>query len=196
MFLKALGLYFKGLRFSYISAKIVFVNKELGHKKGPIKRERKIFFMHLFLKKKKSSQRICRKNEKGMTLIEIMIVIILVGLLATTIGLPVMNNLEKGRANTTKNQVLEVVKSLEAYYLDCGNYPSEQEGLEALVKASSDCPSWGGPYAKKVPKDAWNKEFIYEVSQETGEPVIISLGSDKKEGGTKEWEKDIVSTEL
>ncbi len=131
-----------------------------------------------------------------MTLLEIMVVLILIGLVAGSLLFPVMGRLDRGRYKSTQNQIREVIKSLETFYLDCGTYPSEEEGLGALVEQTPNCSSWGGPYLKKIPKDSWGGELLYEFSEETGEPIIISLGRDKKAGGTKAWDKDIVSSDL
>ena len=96
---------------------------------------------------------------------------------------------------TQKNQIREIIKSLETFYLDCGTYPSQEEGFKALTEETPSCAGWGGPYLSKTPKDSWGQELVYEISEATGEPEVISLGRDKKDGGTK-WDKDIVSSEL
>ena len=131
-----------------------------------------------------------------MSLLEIMVVLILIGLVTGTVVTQVIDRLAKGKFQQTQNQIREMVKIVETFYLDCGTYPSSSEGFEALMTAPDDCPSWGGPYIKKKVKDGWGRELIYEFTSESDEPVIISLGADGREGGAKKYDKDIISSEL
>ena len=82
-------------------------------------------------------------------------------------------------------------KALDMYYTDCGSYPS---GLDGLVSGGGDCENWGpDPYMKKVPRDPWGTDFIYEV--DGGSYILISLGQDRREGGDG-FGKDISSEDL
>jgi general secretion pathway protein G len=123
------------------------------------------------------------KNEKGMTLLEIMIVLaILAGLIAVLAG-QVNGQLKKARMKEAHIQIAEFGKALDLFYTDCGFYPSTDQGLHALMEAPSNCSNWGpDPYLKKLGKDPWNHEYIYESSG--GNYTIKSLGSDGKEGGS------------
>lgn len=124
------------------------------------------------------------RNAKGMTLLEIMIVLAILGGLIGILGTQVVGNLKKANIKEAKIQISEISKLLEMYYTDCGSYPTSDAGLEALVDASaaSNCSSWGpDPYMKKVPLDPWKNDFIYESNG--GKYRIISLGSDREEGG-------------
>lgn len=124
-------------------------------------------------------------NEAGMTLIEIMIVLAIIGTLMAVLGQTVMGRLEKSRVSNAKIQIRELQKQLDLYNTDCGSYPTTDLGLNALLTSPGDaCPNWGPePYAKKGSlKDPWGGEFIYESDGSTIQ-VLKSLGKDKKEGG-------------
>ena len=132
----------------------------------------------------------CRKrlNEKGMTLIEIMIVLVILasigGLAITTVN----TQLRKSRVRRAEIMISEIGKALDTYYTDCATYPPN---LEGLMSETSDCPNWGPEaYLRKIPKDPWNNDFIYEVDGSSYE--IVSLGEGGREGG-EVYEKDISS---
>ena len=134
------------------------------------------------------------KNNRGMTLIEIMIVIAILGGLMAILGQTVMGRLKKANMNQAKILIGEVSKALDMYYTDCSTYPSTEEGLQALIQKPAGCASWGpDPYLKKLNKDPWGKELIYENVGNTY--IIRSLGADKREGGSGDGE-DISSDKL
>ena len=124
------------------------------------------------------------ENERGMTLIEIMIVIAIIAGLMAVLGSSAVSYLNKAKVSETKIQLKELGKALEAYNLACNSYPTTDQGLAALVTnpGAEACPNWGpDPFLKKEPKDAWAKQLIYE--SDGGNFEIISLGKDRKEGG-------------
>lgn len=122
-------------------------------------------------------------NEKGMTLLEIMIVLVILGGLIAILATQVQGRLKKAKVNQAKIQISEYGKALDMYFTDCNQYPTTDEGLNALVTAPSTCSNWGpDPYLKKVNKDPWGGDFSYES---TGNNYILkSLGSDHRDGGT------------
>ncbi len=131
-------------------------------------------------------------NSRGMTLIEILIVLALVGGLIAIIGSQVFSRFDTAKVRETKIIMSNVSQSIQLYYTDCGSYPPS---LEALIEqGQSDCKSWGpNPYLKDFPKDSWNTDLIYE---NTGSSFVLrSLGKDKKEGGSG-VDKDLSSEEL
>lgn len=136
-------------------------------------------------------------NEKGMTLLEIMIVLVILGGLASILATTVMGRLKKAKMNEARLQIAELGKSIEQFYTDCTFYPSSEQGLQALVEAPSGeptCSGWGpDPYIRKVPKDPWNHEFVYEADR--GSYILKSLGKDNREGGSGE-DADISSENL
>jgi general secretion pathway protein G len=123
------------------------------------------------------------KNNKGMTLLEIMIVLAILAGLIAVLASQVNGRLKKARINEARIQIGEYGKALDMFYTDCGFYPTADQGLNALLVAPTNCQNWGpDPYLKKLAKDPWNHEFLYES---TGSDYTIkSYGSDGKEGGT------------
>jgi general secretion pathway protein G len=130
-------------------------------------------------------------NNKGMTLIEIMIVLVIIGGLASILATQIMGRFGKAQANEAKIQIKEVGKQLDMFYTDCGFYP---QTIEGLVTADPSCKNWGpDPYMKKLPKDPWGSDFVYEPSGSAY--VLKSLGKDRKEGGSGN-DADISSDEI
>jgi general secretion pathway protein G len=131
-------------------------------------------------------------NQAGMTLIEIMIVLAIVGGIMAVLGQNVFKNMFKSQVQQTKIVMGEVTQALQLYYVDCGSYPSSLEGL--LENVGNECSSWGPePYMKKYPQDAWKNDLIYEQSGSSY--ILKSLGRDRKEGGSG-LDADITSDEL
>lgn len=119
------------------------------------------------------------RDSKGMTLIEIMIVVVIIGGLASMLFSRVFGAKDKSNIKTTRIAMANLSEALERYNLDCNSYPSSLEGL----MQKDDCKNWGPEsYVKSLPKDAWNHEFIYEKT--TSGFIIKSLGRDGKEGGS------------
>src|SRR5512135_2490633 len=100
------------------------------------------------------------QREEGMTLIEIMIVIAILGLLASVIGVAVMRNLEEGRVSAATMQIGKFKTALQLYNRDCGKYPNTSEGLNGLVAKPAACPRWK-PYMDEssIPQDPWGNNY-------------------------------------
>lgn len=123
------------------------------------------------------------RNNKGMTLLEIMIVLVILGSLIGVLATRVQGQLKKAKMKEARIAISELGKALDMYFTDCNNYPSSEEGLQALVQAPSSCSNWGPEaYQRKINKDPWGRDFIYESNGSTY--VLKSLGSDGREGGT------------
>jgi general secretion pathway protein G len=127
------------------------------------------------------------KNNRGMTLIEILIVMGIIGGLIAVIGQGVMSKFQKSKIKQTKIVLSNVSQALQAYYADCNKMP---QALSSLVTASDDCSNWGpDPYIKKNQLvDAWGNNFQYEPSGTNFS--LKSFGKDGKEGGSG-LDKDI-----
>ncbi len=135
-----------------------------------------------------------QKNRRsGFTLIEIMIVLTLLGTIGTFAVTTFMSKQQEGNQKSTKILINQIRTALDDFYRTCGSYPTNgQGGLDALVKnpGGDVCKDYDpNGYLKKVPKDAWNKDFIY-LCDDGKKYVIKSLGRDKKEGGA-DWDKDL-----
>ena len=137
-----------------------------------------------------------KKNNKGFSLLEILIAMaLLVGIVAGVVY-RVMPRLSKGKVQQAHITINQIIQGLDTFYLDCNYYPSNAEGLEALVVAPQKCESWGPEaYIKKVPKDPWGNNFIYEYDESSGKYEVISRGRGGKEGGEGEA-ADISSKDL
>jgi len=124
----------------------------------------------------------------GFSLIELLVVLAILGLLAGLVGPQVMKFLGGSKTKTTKLQIEDLSTALDLYHLEVGSYPSNSEGLAALVERPSGAANWNGPYLKKrqVPKDPWGHEFHYNQPGQHGVFDIYSLGSDNTEGGDGE----------
>jgi general secretion pathway protein G len=134
------------------------------------------------------------RNRKGMTLLEIMIVLAIIASLIGVLASQINSRMKKAKINQAKIQIGEISKALDMYYTDCNSYPTSADGLQALVTQPSSCPSWGpDSYLKRTPKDPWAREFIYESQGNTF--TLICLGSDGKEGGAGDA-ADISSADL
>lgn len=129
-----------------------------------------------------------RRGEAGFTLLELLVVLAILGLLAAIIAPQVLKYLGTSRTQTARVQIQNIVAALELYKLDVGHYPSQAEGLNALVTAPQNEVGWNGPYLRRESalKDPWGEAYIYKNPGQHSEIDVYTLGSDKAEGGTGE----------
>ena len=127
-----------------------------------------------------------RSPEAGFTLLEMLVVLAILGLLYAIVAPQVLKYLDTARTQTTKVQVQNVVSGLEEFRVDTGRYPTQSEGLTALVAAPATAPGWNGPYLQKSAAllDPWGHPYHYLNPGKHGEVDVYSLGSDNAEGGT------------
>jgi general secretion pathway protein G len=129
------------------------------------------------------------RNQRGFTLIELMVVIVILGILAGLIIPRIMGRPDEARRAKARMQVEGIETALKLYRLDNGAYPSTEQGLQALVEQPASGPlaqSWrqGGYLEKsKVPKDPWGNDFVYMSPGAHGEFDLISRGADGEPGG-------------
>ena len=135
-------------------------------------------------------------RNSGFTLLELLIVMIIIGLLAALIGPKMIGRVGESRQTVAKQQIEGFSTALEMFKLDTTRYPTQEQGMEALVATPHGVENWKGPYLKKkfIPKDPWGNEYVYVYPGENGDYDIISYGADGAEGGDGE-NADVVSWE-
>ena len=121
----------------------------------------------------------------GMTLIEILVVLVLIAIVMGIVGGQFIQRGEKAKGDAARIEIGQIGQALDLYKLEVGRYPTTQEGLQALVTAPAGVTNWNGPYWKKnsVPKDPWGNEYKYAAPGQNGPYDIVSYGADGKEGG-------------
>ncbi|HEV59217.1 MAG TPA: type II secretion system protein GspG [Phycisphaerales bacterium] len=138
------------------------------------------------------------RRRYGFTLVEVMAVLLIVGLLAGLAIQNFMGQTDRAKQKATQAKLRMLHQAVNLFKLDTGRYPTEEEGLLALIEQPSDVENWQpGGYLEttSVPQDAWNRDFIYQLNPDSGKPfVIISLGADGQEEG-EGYDKDLYSTD-
>lgn len=131
------------------------------------------------------ARRWSRNAQAGFTLVEILVVITIIGLIMALVGPRVLNYLGESKAKAAKIQIESLSGALDLYYLDLGRYPNSNEGLTALTR-SNNAAGWNGPYLRGgvVPNDPWGHGYVYRSPTDRAPYEIISLGSDRQEGGS------------
>jgi len=149
----------------------------------------------------KIKSRIIQMNPRGFTLIELMVVIVILGILATLIVPRIMDRPGQAKQLKAKIQIESFETALKLYKLDNGSYPTTEQGLEGLVTqpqtetAVKKFPKGGYLDKGTVPKDPWGNEYIYLSPGAHGDFDILSYGADGVQGGEDE-DKDIASWEI
>ena len=131
----------------------------------------------------------------GFTMIELMAMLIIIGLLATLVVTKVATKIDQARITTTKANLKSLHTAINHFKMESGRFPTEDEGLIALIEQPSDVIIWEqGGYLEttEIPPDGWGHEFIYEWMPEGGKQFAIrSCGPDGEEG----TEDDLLSTD-
>ncbi len=129
-------------------------------------------------------------KQQGFTLIEIMVVVVILGVLAALIAPNMLGRPGEMRIIAAKSDIKSIGNALDLYKLDNHNYPSTDQGLEALVTKPSGYPeavNWNSQgYLKTTPVDPWGNEYQYLSPGTDGAYDLYSLGADKREGGEDE----------
>jgi general secretion pathway protein G len=132
-----------------------------------------------------------RDRRSGFTLVELLVVMVILGMLASLVLPNFFGQARKARAKTALVQIATLAAALDAFALDVGRYPTSGEGLDALVDAPGGVEQWDGPYLKKnVPKDPWGRPYEYKAPESASDYEVISPGEDGRAGS----EDDISSS--
>lgn len=139
-------------------------------------------------------------HSSGFTLIELLVVVVILGILVGIVVRNVQSRVPQARVAVVKTQMREFESALDEYKMDNGQYPSSEQGLQALATKpnSGQIPTNypDGGYMKRIPKDPWGNDYLYIYRPTAQNSIeVISLGSDGKEGGEGE-EKDLVNHEV
>ncbi len=128
-----------------------------------------------------------KRKEKAFTLVELLVVILIISLIATVISRRVFMGLGKAKRDIAKTQMTNIEGAIGLFYLDCGRYPDESQGLSELIEAPADLEEkWRGPYLKQSKLfDPWENPYIYieEGIVNPGSFDLISYAADGMEGG-------------
>ncbi len=129
-----------------------------------------------------------REREAGFTLLELLVVLTIIGLLAAVAVPPVMRYLSRAKSDTAEIQVQNLAVAVDLFHLDVGRYPSQQEGLRALVERPSGAERWDGPYVTREQSltDPWGQAYLYRFPGQEGAFDLYTLGADQAAGGEDE----------
>lgn len=129
-----------------------------------------------------------RYNEKGFTLMELLVVLVILGLLGGVVGPRVLKYVGSSKVEVARVQMEDLASGLDLFKLDVGRYPNASEGLQALVEKPGAIAGWNGPYLRKkrVPKDPWGRDYVYRFPGNGNEFDLFTLGLDGKVGGENE----------
>lgn len=128
-----------------------------------------------------------RRKCSGFTLLELLVVVAIIGLLAAYVGPRYFAQVGKSEQTVARAQIDGFRKALDAYRLDVGSYPTNEEGLNALLEKPASAAKWYGPYLSKgVPLDPWGKPYLYRRPGAKGEYDLLSYGKDGQAGGSGE----------
>jgi len=136
------------------------------------------------MEKQMKVQQLRKLGQRGFTLMEILVVLVLLGVIMSVVAGNFLQRGEKAKADAARIQIQEIGQSLDLFKLEVGRYPTQSEGLQALITAPSGLARWNGPYWKQnqVPKDPWQNEYKYAMPGKNGAPYeVISSGTDGKE---------------
>ncbi len=126
------------------------------------------------------------RDQRGFTLVEVLVVMVLLGLILGLVAPRALEFLGRGQSQAAKLQIESLGTNLDLYRLDVGRYPSQEEGLAALITRPTGLQRWNGPYldATTLPADPWGQAYHYRIPGRDGRRYdLFSLGADGVDGG-------------
>lgn len=125
-------------------------------------------------------------RQKGFTLLELLVVILIIGLLTGIVAPRFLSQIERSEATTAKAQIDAFEKALQSFRIDMGRYPATGEGLKVLFTPPGNAQRWRGPYLKDaIPLDPWGSPYQYAWPSTRGKDFdVFSFGRDRASGGT------------
>jgi general secretion pathway protein G len=135
-----------------------------------------------------SARRTGSNRNAGFTLLELLVTLTILALLAAIVAPQVLKYIQSSRVQTAKLQVENISAALDLFHVDLARYPTEQEGLQALVTPPDNLPKWRGPYLKKASalNDPWGVAYHYRAPGQHGEADVFSYGGGRTDGGADE----------
>lgn len=128
-----------------------------------------------------------KAGSKGFTLLELLVVVVIIGILVAYVAPRYFQQIGKSERTAALGQIDGLQKAVDAYWLDMGHFPTNEQGLDALVVRPDGATKWNGPYLKKkVPLDPWGHPYVYRVPGLNGDYDVIAYGKDGKPGGEGE----------
>ncbi len=126
-----------------------------------------------------------KQKQKGFTLIEIMVVVVILGVLGALVAPSILGRPDEARVTVAKNDIRQISNALDMYKLDNFKYPTQSEGLKALVEKTGSAKNWNPDgYLDAMPQDPWGNEYIYvRPGTKSRHFDLYSLGADGQEGG-------------
>ena len=140
-----------------------------------------------------------KKKKEGFTLIELLLVLVILAALAAVVVPKFTSRSEQARLTAAKTDISNLEVSLDAFEIDCGRYPTNSEGLRALIEQPANALGWKGPYLKKnaIPIDPWGKEYVYRYPGQFNRYGydLYSYGKDGQQGSEDDitnWSEEII----
>jgi general secretion pathway protein G len=139
-----------------------------------------------------AARRRSKRVDDGFTLIELLVVLVILGLIVSFVTPQVLKYLGRAKTDAARIQIENLSGALDLYRLDMSRYPTQQEGLQALVDPPPGADAWSGPYIKqrKLPLDPWNHPFAYRVPGQHGDFDLYSRGPDDSNGDENQFIKN------
>jgi general secretion pathway protein G len=126
------------------------------------------------------------RSQAGYTITELLVVLVILGLIAAAISPQIIGRLDSSKTKAARLQLDVVISALDAFHVDVGRYPTEEEGVEALLIQPDGTSGWAGPYlrSRRNLTDPWGALLRYAIDDK-GQAAVSTLGADGREGGAE-----------